>query len=120
MTTRPKIHLPESDEALFAECEIETFRSSGGGGQHINVTDSAVRLRHIPSGVVVTAQEERSQWANKQICLKKLRKKVEQLNYRRPKRIPTKRPRAAKDEMLKAKARRSKTKTGRQKPRLEE
>ena len=46
------IILPESDEDLLRECEVETFRSSGPGGQHVNKTESAVRLRHVPWGVV--------------------------------------------------------------------
>src|SRR5882724_5574924 len=71
------IKLPDSDEELLRECEVETFRSSGPGGQHVNKTESAVRLRHKPSGVVVTSQQERSQYRNKQLCLEKLRKKVE-------------------------------------------
>ena len=71
------IKLPESDEELLRECEVDTFRSSGPGGQHVNKTESAVRLRHLASGVVVTSQEERSQHRNKAICLQKLRQKIE-------------------------------------------
>jgi len=81
------IELPDSDEDLLRECEVETFRSSGPGGQHVNKTESAVRLRHLPSGLVVTSQKERSQHRNKSICLSKLREKVEKLNYRAPKRV---------------------------------
>ena len=73
------IKLPESDADLLRECEVETFRSSGPGGQHVNKTESAVRLRHLPSGIVVTSQQERSQHRNKAICLQKLRKKIEQI-----------------------------------------
>ena len=76
------IILPESDEDLLRECDVETFRSSGPGGQHVNKTESAVRLRHLPSGVVVTSRQERSQHRNKALCLERLRKKVGQLNHR--------------------------------------
>ena len=82
--------LPESDEDLLDECEVQTYRSSGPGGQHVNKTESAVRLRHEPTGIVVQCQEERSQLVNKIKCLAKLREKVEKLNHRDPKRIPTK------------------------------
>ncbi len=89
-----KIILPHLDKDLLAECKISTYRSSGSGGQHINVTDSAVRLTHLPTGIVVTSQKERSQHLNKMECLKKLRKIVEKLNYRKPKRIATRIPRS--------------------------
>lgn len=86
----PKIILPESDEKLLALCDVETFRSSGSGGQHVNTTDSAVRLTYRPYHLVVTSQKERSQYLNKADCLRKLREKVDRLNYRPLKRIPTK------------------------------
>lgn len=104
------INLPESDEDLLRECEVETFRSSGPGGQHVNKTESAVRLRHLPSGIVVTSQQERSQHRNKAICLQKLRKKIEQKNHRPAKRVPTHIPRSAKNRTLEEKARRSQIK----------
>jgi len=110
------IILPESDEDLLRECEIETFRSSGPGGQHVNKTESAVRLRHVLSGVVVTSRQERSQHRNKTLCLQRLRKKVAQLNYRPAKRVPTRVPRSAKKRTLEQKARRSQIKRLRSKP----
>jgi protein subunit release factor B len=114
------ILLPESDEGLLRECEVDTFRSSGPGGQHVNKTESAVRLRHLPSGVVVTSQQERSQHQNKSLCLRKLREKVARLNHRPAKRVPTRVPRSAKNRTLEEKARRSRIKRLRSKPSTDE
>lgn len=114
------IKLPESDEELLRECEVQTFRSSGPGGQHVNKTESAVRLKHLPSGLVVTSQQERSQHRNKNLCLQKLRKKIERLNYRAPKRVPTRISRAAKARTLEEKTRRSRIKQLRSKPSRDE
>ncbi|HEV7474948.1 MAG TPA: peptide chain release factor-like protein [Pyrinomonadaceae bacterium] len=114
------IKLPDSDEDLLRECELETFRSSGPGGQHVNKTESAVRLRHLPSGLVVTSQQERSQHRNKALCLQKLRAKVEKLNYRAPKRVPTRVPAGVKNRVLEAKSRRARIKQLRSKPAADE
>ncbi len=114
------IILPESDEELLGECDVETFRSSGPGGQHANKTESAVRLTHRPSGVVVTSRQERSQHQNKALCLSKLRKKIAQLNYRPAKRIATHIPQSAKNRVLEAKTRRSQIKRLRSKPSSDE
>lgn len=111
-----KIKLPDDDDALLAECKIDTFRASGSGGQHINVTDSAVRLTHQPTGLVVTSQKERSQYLNKRDCLAKLRKNVEQLNYRKPTRIRTKVPRSVKAKDSVRKTRDSEKKRLRRRP----
>ena len=114
------INIPETDEELLKECEVETFRSSGPGGQHVNKTESAVRLRHLPSGVVVSCQEMRSQHQNKATCLTKLRLRLTKLNYRKPKRVKTKVPKAVKARTLEDKSRRSMIKRLRGKPMNEE
>jgi len=114
------IRLPESDEELLRECEAETFRSGGPGGQHVNKVETGVRLRHTPSGIVVTCREERSQHRNKLICLRRLREEVARLNRRPARRVPTRRTRAAKERTLEEKARRSRVKRMRAKPRGDE
>ena len=114
------IVLPESDEALLRECEVETFRASGPGGQHVNTTESGVRLRHLPSGVVVASREERSQHRNKATCLRRLRERVEKLNRRPTKRVATRPSKASRARTLEAKARRSRLKRQRSKPSADE
>ncbi|CCB86693.1 putative uncharacterized protein [Parachlamydia acanthamoebae UV-7] len=89
-----KIFLPPLDDDLLKECTMTAFRARGSGGQHVNVTDSAVRLTHNPTGIVITCQVHRSQHLNKKECLVKLREEVERRNYRKPKRVPTRIPHA--------------------------
>src|SRR5216110_956 len=62
-----------TDAQLLDQCEVDTYRASGPGGQKRNKTDSAVRLRHLPSGLIVIAEESRSQHENKARALKRLR-----------------------------------------------
>lgn len=109
-----------SDEKLLAECRVDTFRSSGKGGQHVNKIESAIRLTHFPSGIVVTCQEERSQYRNKQTCLKKLREKIKKLAIKPKIRIPTKVSRSAREKRLQAKKIRSSLKDSRKRPFIED
>jgi peptide chain release factor 2 len=108
--------IPDDDEALLAECRVETFRSGGPGGQHQNVTESGVRLTHLPTGIRVVSREERSQHRNRERALARLREKLEALHRRAKPRRKTKVPRAEKERRRTAKRRRSEAKRMRKRP----
>lgn len=112
--------IPDTDEALLAECRVETFRSGGPGGQHQNTTESGVRLVHLPTGARATARDERSQHRNRTLALERLRAKLEELARTEKPRIPTKVPKAQKRKRLENKRRRGRKKKLRKPPDIDE
>jgi protein subunit release factor A len=112
--------VPADDDALLAECRVETFRSGGPGGQHQNVTESGVRLVHLPTGIRASSREDRSQHRNREIALTRLREKLEaRLRKAKPRR-KTRVPGAEKRRRRESKRRRGETKRLRRKPDPEE
>ena len=85
----PTISLPYRSTILEHEVVIKLFRSGGPGGQHRNVTDSAVRLHHLPSGIQVTVSGSRSQHRNRETAFARLITRLKQLNQVRQPRVST-------------------------------
>jgi protein subunit release factor B len=90
-------------ETLEREVVVDVFRASGPGGQHVNKTESALRLTHPPSGVAVTAQDSPSQHRNRETAFERLIERLERLNYVPKKRVATKPTRASKRRRIEGK-----------------
>ena len=93
----------QPNERLMRDCDVSVFRATGPGGQGVNTTDSAVRMRHVPTGVTVVSRDSRSQLQNRLTCLDKLRAIFERRSHPPKQRTPTKVSRAQKERRLQAK-----------------
>ena len=103
-------------ESLEPHCEMQFFRSGGPGGQHRNKTESGVRLRHLPSGIVVTATERRSQARNRELAWERLIEALRKRRTKRKKRVATRPSKAARRRRLDDKRKRADLKEGRRPP----
>jgi len=102
-------------ELLKKQVVIETYRSGGPGGQRKNKVETAVRLRHLPSGMTVVATEHRSQAENRRLAFERLRERLMKLNRPLRRRIPTRTPQGAAEKRMEEKKMRSVKKRLRQK-----
>ena len=109
---RPPPYATDRD-ALEREVVIEVFRASGPGGQHVNRTESALRITHPPSGVVVIAQDSPSQHRNREIAFERLVERLVRLNHVPKKRVATRPTRGSKERRIGEKKQRGVTKRSR-------
>ena len=123
MRRRPPLSLPPyatDRAALEREVVVEVFRASGPGGQHVNKTESALRLTHPPSGVVVIAQDSPSQHRNREIAFDRLIERLERLNIVPKKRVATRPTRASRERRIASKKDRGQTKQARSRVRSDD
>ena len=107
-------------DELSRQCRAEAFHASGPGGQGVNTADSAVRMRHVPTGITVVSRESRSQLQNRERCLQKIRAELAR-RARKPKtRHATKPTRASVRRRLDEKNRHSQLKRMRRRPGMDE
>jgi protein subunit release factor B len=106
---------PKRPSVTPDEIRVETFKASGPGGQHRNKRETAVRVRHLPSGISALATEHRSQARNKVLALRRLELKLRALRKTTKRRIPTSIPRSYKKHILAAKRHRGQIKQWRKK-----
>src|SRR5262245_27940754 len=112
--------LAEHLKKLLAECDVETYRASGPGGQHRNKTESAVRMTHRPTGIVRVATEHRSQLRNRELALERIWRSLE-VRRRKPKpRAATQPTPAAHERRLASKQREAAKKRTRREPAQED
>jgi protein subunit release factor B len=106
---------PLTIAALKNQIEITAFKSSGPGGQHKNKTESAIRIKHLPTGIIAVATESRSQIKNRELAWQRLIEKLAKRRQKRKPRLPTQPSRAAKEKRLAQKTQLSLKKQARQK-----
>jgi len=105
-----------SAEGLATQCRVETFHATGPGGQGVNTADSAVRMRHLPTGITVTSREYRSQLQNRRACLEKIARELQRRSIPPKRRVKTRPTKASQERRLDAKRRRADVKRARRRP----
>lgn len=105
-------------EELEKEVEFSAYQASGPGGQHRNRTFSAIRATHLPTGIVVTASDSRSQLRNRKIALERLRERLIEHYHEDPPRVPTKKSKAIRLREKRQRQRESDKKKLRRKPEI--